>query len=108
MKTMIAANELMIGNWYIDYYSGGKYLKIKGGEDMDNLNNEDEPIPITPEILEKAELKWDFEISFNNDEYDVCIETDEGKLYVVATFKYLHQLQNLYYCLTGEELEIEL
>ena len=74
------------------------------------------PIPLSPEILEKAGFKnsgnryqiWfgDFEFQSvdNNGIVDVCCD---GML-ISLKFKYLHQVQNFYYMVTGEELNIEL
>lgn len=91
----------------------------------DNLPNhcvgvdELSPIPLTPEILEKAGVKdvwiknswmivedvsggesFGWSMKVRNASYTKEIE--------FAYFKYLHQLQNLYYALTGEELPINL
>lgn len=79
-----------------------------------------EPIPLTEEWL----LKFGFEKNFNNF-YEKLINKDEddfiGKLtdyffayyidkkdnYPLIYIKYVHQLQNLYFALTGEELTIK-
>lgn len=115
---MIKANELRIGNWVkfitvpvqftgmacygegmwnmrnkklmpLFNYNGHEYYQA----DWDSLH----PIPLTPEILEKCGLKepsgtfaWKF--------------SPAGEVINVKC-KYLHQLQNLYFALTGEELE---
>jgi hypothetical protein len=89
------------------------------------------PIPLTEELL----LKCGFELDINGiDHYDnYCIVRPEetawsGVIYYdyfevyrdgnglftidplsdYFRFKYLHQLQNLYFALTGEELEVKL
>lgn len=80
-----------------------------------------EPIPLTPEILEKAGFKWNiYHQAFHRADfvYDLNSKHPEGSGYSLDTFrrvdcivqpiKYLHQLQNIFYCLTGEELTINL
>ena len=81
------------------------------------------PFPLTPEILEKAGFKYDEGM----ESYDlftssglISIATDYsffiGDNHLECGFaggnkslvKYLHQLQNLYFALTGEELQINL
>lgn len=74
------------------------------------------PIPLTPEILEKAGFKakgsgfWNLEKDFCSLEVyinDKSITTFSYN-WEVAECQNLHQLQNLYFALTGEELNIEL
>lgn len=71
------------------------------------------PIPLTPEILEKAGFKYDTVCYYRN---GVHIGSFKDGLYFTCSpiskdsveIKYLHQLQNLYFALAGEELEINL
>ena len=82
-----------------------------------------EPIPLTPEILKKsgfvtADYKIDviawgykdkFLISQNGvsvAEQPIIFEWDNGVHDTATEIRHLHQLQNLYFFLTGEELEI--
>jgi len=127
---MIQANELRIGNW-VKFIN--KVLQCGAGtiEDCQRANSVDspfkyEPIPITPEILEKCGLLRDREgwiISYSFKIYDPLIiggtgnyEQSDRKIYTIlhknsvfpTGFKYLHQLQNLYFALTGEELNFKL
>lgn len=80
---MIKANELRIGN-KIKRKSNENICTVNWGIIKDFDLHEDvsdyEPIRLTPQILEKC--------GFEN--------------------IYLHQLQNLYFALTGNELEINL
>lgn len=110
---MIQANELRIGNW-VDKSNIAKYKHV--GKVMTlSVTNKFDPVLLTEEILEKA--------GFDNcflDIGDQAIEVRKGVFYLYGstacthghTFsgevKYLHQLQNLYFALTGEELKIEL
>lgn len=115
---MIKASELRIGN-YICCDSGfyNKPTKVTGMfiRQIDSLNNSEadnySPIPLTPEILEKCGLlegnKFRSIEYFNiRDENGYSLYFDDS--YLCVDIKYLHQLQNLYYSLCGEELEINL
>ena len=54
--------------------------------------------------------KGSFDVAFIDNEYKLWIEIDEDSYYNFAwtKIKYVHQLQNLYFTLTGQELEINL
>jgi len=77
-----------------------------------------EPILLTPEILEKAGFAYNdldgdsgfWQIKHPNAAGLIQIlEGEEGFTYSFqSTIKHLHQLQNLYFALTGEELDITL
>lgn len=118
---MINASELRIGNILLaDYGYGSKIVAIKSGydiqsalEDQDNWN----PVHLTPEILEKCgfvfNTYWETEIvdlSEDKDGFFLCTEDcHEGDIYRLGKgFHFLHQLQNLFYCLSGQELEVKL
>jgi len=121
---MMKATELRIGNYVKCYVKG-----ITDRFDTVQLNiyhltdickqikdYKYEPIPLTEEWL----LKFGFELDIEDDgyqkgKYKVSV-SDEGCLFFIyvgyypeeiAEFKYIHQLQNLYFALTGEELEIK-
>lgn len=72
-----------------------------------------EPITLTPEILERCGLKND-DGYYHNEDYSFSIE-ERGNEYfyeydgrnIGKGCKYLHQLQNLYFALTGKELEFK-
>ncbi len=81
------------------------------------------PIPLTPEILEKAgfvrpseirDASWDAYIlnglmALVIKRYDGWMVMNyDGSFFSSVILKYLHQLQNLYFALTGTELEITL
>lgn len=126
---MIQANELRIGNWVIDpdgnpvtvndiFYSGQEGINACDNNyecypilDFDELS----PIPLTPEILEKAGFEKDklgytngfnFSLYYNHKKdkgnYGAYWKSFEAGV----DFKHLHQLQNLYFALTGMELNI--
>ena len=127
---MIDIHGLQVGNWLEHKFSFKNY-QIEGIHD--NLIYIKEvtpgwvhmsaysPIPLTPEIL----IACGFKKRTYNDEYlfeehsqmwfkyyshlgawqlEVDTSYEGGYETDIATIKSLHQLQNLYYCLTGEEL----
>src|SRR6266516_2837844 len=117
---MIKASKLQLGNKIIDQHGDiVSVIKIATGE-LD-LQFEDmamagidpalcDPIPITPEWLERCTFKKDFNISryFETDNYLIDLNQGQDLSGISVEIKYLHQLQNLYYALTGEELSITL
>ena len=124
---MIQANELRVGNWlqrvvqlnFADYKEP-KYAQVDTIMIRDCMHYRDnwafEPIPLTPEILEKAGFHkhnnaWVM-TDFNENNYtkDYFTIWDYDGIYNLNTtqfpveIKHLHQLQNLYFALTGDEL----
>lgn len=127
---MINAQELRIGNWVeanspmmqvkeITEHTVGLYMPGSEADpflyDIDEIN----PMPLSPEILEKCGFHWSiyhqafhFGDTAMNEFYDLNECYPKG--YQLSTFKksqligkgifYLHQLQNIYFALTGEEL----
>lgn len=117
------ANELRIGNitdkgTIVSFYERG--IHVGFGKTFEF--NEVQPIPLTEEWL----LKFGFEKNFENlieilinknqslhfDKTDNCmslyIPINHEFIYLVFKhIKYVHQLQNLYFSLTGTELEIK-
>ena len=108
----LTSNELRVGNWVFD--NGREYqFSI-----YDFTQILPEPIPITSEWLER--------LGFEKRESGVCYEwwnginevthdwlvsitemKDNGQFFYrngKHTIKYVHQLQNLFFALTGEEL----
>lgn len=108
------ATELRIGNWVNDVADGGVLTEIQDGDDID-FAKDYEPIPLTEEWL----VKFGFEKSSGywlNDCHFIYLESDEDGFTLAnpdacsvmgITMNHLHQLQNLYYALTGEELEVK-
>lgn len=107
---MVQFNELRIGN--LVHVGNGIYERVL--EILcDSITTETkqgifdfEGIPITPEILEKA----GFRIDPNSKKHAGKVYRCQGVTINLETsrIKYLHQLQNFYFALTGEELQIEL
>lgn len=115
---LMEAKELRIGNWY---EHNGEYKQVSPNTIVEVWEAKRlwcKPIPLTTEILEKAGFKkiegigWE---CYNLTNYDISVYLNGFA--TIRTYdedadkfpcKYLHQLQNLYYALTGEELDIKL
>ena len=116
--------ELRIGNWFIGYngkpfqWSLGHFGLLtlkKNRPEIDDIIKS--PIPLTEEILLKCGFDENMVLSTIEGEIryygdgDINIGGEDsctlGMVYI-AKCKYLHQLQNLYFALTGKELEVEL
>jgi len=121
------ARELRIGNlviWNGDPEESGLICPIDG-EDIDKMerseaySKEHSPIQLTEEWLikfgfEKDQfyfMKHPLNIGLFQNEIDVnyCDSEDEGGEFQLfdVNLKYVHQLQNLYFALTGEELTMK-
>lgn len=116
------ATELRIGNYL--YYKNTNDLAIvelihkKHFDCRDEYgsfspNGNYEPIPLTEEWL----LKLGFDKKFSKDKFTIIpngkLDYEKGRTYFNAWTilehqpEYVHQLQNLYFALTGEELSYE-
>lgn len=103
------ASELRIGNWVNFKGKPHKWQR----DDFDDVYFElHSPILLTPEWLEK----FGFNQSGNKDIFILkgfevdnepfgLVKYSEGWLWDFVTIKYVHQLQNLYFTLTGNELQ---
>ena len=127
MKGKLKPSDLRIGNWVMydpnvfieDPYVTTKPhypIKMEDGEGIDlAIEGCYYPIPITDEILkavgavDKGDNQYKigyFELEKTGDLYYPAVNVFE---YTVSEgMKYLHQLQNMYYCWEGEELEVNL
>ena len=125
--TMIKANESRIGNYFkygngnfkVEYISSVLYFRL------DNVRNaisfvEIEPTLLTKEILEKCGFVHTASIYYKHvsEQWLAKVYDDKSvrisfmrfpsENFICGIYKYLHQLQNLYFALTGDELEINL
>lgn len=118
------ANELRIGNWVNSQFGGIQQVvdvMCDGVNTLkyDGINYEFiDPIPLTEEWLLKFGFEEDGE-QFNFKGLSIELIGDDGRwcLYMldeyhnvessIALFKHVHQLQNLYFSLTGDELTIK-
>lgn len=120
------ANELRIGNWVEQPNDGVTRvtailndLQIK--TETGYIDKYCRPIPLTEEWLLKFGFTYDevFGWSFSDEKIyfilnyyqpnnRVVLETDEESVITVPQdISYVHQLQNLYFALTGQELELK-
>ena len=102
------------------------YLNFDGneGDCFENTDKEIYPIPITKELIVKSlnaePLGDDYSVKLgdyryiyfriNNDGYisiDFFNYDDNSENEICDGIRYVHELQNLYYALTGNELKIE-
>ena len=114
---MIQANELRIGNWVkYQFHDGLKEVKICSNDfkmlDDENLKKYKEryePIPLTEQWL----IDFGFGKHITLDTYPTYslnnINVNDGVVFIVGFgfvnhIKHVHQLQNLYFALTGLEL----
>ncbi len=123
---MIDAKELRVGNWIMVAGTGELHPIPAKVSDISVLFYNPElagKIPLTYEILEKCGFSktngfiWNVENDRIADIYDkgdfrIHAEVSRGVFYTTQPksidYKYVHQLQNLYFILTGTELEIKL
>ena len=114
------ANELRIGNYL--FAKGTEVIRFTSFFGLCNIENYPErytPIPLTEEWLLKFRFKkfTGENSSFDKGKLSVCLTSllngEKGRTYfnswaVLEYYpKYVHQLQNLYFALTGEELIIK-
>lgn len=96
---MIKANELRRGNWILE---GGKPIRVD--EIRHWYFGDAEPIELSPELLRKVDVSnFPFELFYVGGRYHIALEN--GSWVFIES---LHQFQNLYFDLTGEELIINL
>jgi hypothetical protein len=129
---MIKVNELRVGNILhllikneMDGETKARVVttlsvdQIKFIDDRKDADDFFEPIPLTPEWLDRCGLDGSGQFKDGTIIIECCsnleIRIIENGLckYIMPLNKkvkieYLHQLQNLYFSLTGEELKIEL
>lgn len=115
------ANELRVGDWYNQF---GNYHQATGNT-ISELENAPEgqlwckPILITEEWLKRFGFyetsRYGNYLEFNINQEQalrlpICKHSEKDFWYVLrdsVKIQYVHQLQNLYFVLTGEELTIK-
>lgn len=123
---MINANELRVNNWYRQLHTGkeSQVTLFLLGEISDDESYLDHlfPIQLSPEVLLACGFRKDSEYRFSRelpigngsdievsydpffDEWEITLENGKNEFFP-ESIKSLHQLQNLYFALTGKELE---
>jgi hypothetical protein len=97
------ANELRIGNLV---YHNDKIIEIKSLHPQDDDVNDEIPfhaiygITLTEEWLEKLGFELKEPVLISSWKFSPFCDT------ITTKCEYLHQLQNLYFALTGEELVV--
>ena len=105
------ANELRIGN-LLDFEGEALSFEFEFVK-WDNWELF-KPIPLTEEWLLKfgftfyRENMYDIkDFTFLLDRFTLWDYTGEERYFIACSINHVHQLQNLYFALTGEELEIK-
>lgn len=118
---MINANELRRGNW-VKWDNADMFYQIESINE--NTGSEEDPILLTPEILEKAGFVFNEKNGYF-ERFHIDKDTRMNLKYrelkggysmvnyilkslICTDIYFVHQLQNLYFALTGKELPIEL
>lgn len=128
---MINPNELRIGNlvnWDADHMCGGtckvvvinefrfEVGSLAGCYPLQEDYTDIAPIPLTPEWLERCGFEWNEIIHrWEHSVSGYCVGRDDfgfsngigDGTFAQPYIKHVHQLQNLYWCLVGEELVIK-
>lgn len=125
------AKQYRIGNWIYDIEEQQNYqieeicklskdslnqdlgIRYRNGSIWSSSGHGYGPIPLTEEWLVKfgfSENKSTKDFFFN---YLICLERQGNELFVINTndkyqykIEYVHQLQNIHFALTGEELNL--
>lgn len=115
------SNELRIGNWYDENGTQRQVTPNIIEEIWVSERKWVEPITLTEEWLvrfgfeETSRYGKYLEFNINTDREQsfrlpICKHSDKDYWYILrgsAKVKYIHQLQNLYFALTGEELRLK-
>lgn len=115
---MIQANELRIGNYGHTLNNDNDQVVTRFVSISNGIGDIVDPIPLTEDILlkcgaslvtyqnEKINSFFINQFRFQHEEQGYCLFGSEWT--IGEPFNYLHQLQNLFFALTGEELNVEL
>jgi len=108
--------ELRIGNWYIDMYGNeSRATTISKYSDLGMNHLKAEPIPLTKEWLLKFGFDYvgddDCGYNYRHSETRMVIWDRLDGLYFRSDLgdvklECVHYFQNLFFCLTGKEVEI--
>lgn len=126
-STELKASDLRIGNYVkfgklfkkvVEISQDGFYVLDKDGTTLKSTWADLQPIPLTEDILLKCgfqKISTNYEKGFlllwgnlKTGTIDFVLIEPHSNIRHVTALSYLHQLQNLYFALTNEELEIKL
>lgn len=107
---MIQVNELRIGSWVLNHYGNPEQIeviepKIVNGRELYSFH----PIALTTSVLERCGFVSNpyqdrYELGKIHVELNRTLGYDELWIDGMPHIKYLHQLQNLFFALTGAEI----
>jgi|JI10StandDraft_1071094.scaffolds.fasta_scaffold513867_2 hypothetical protein len=119
---MINANELRIGNWVDGGLNGELFYQIKASDFLNTNFEITKPVYLTNKIIESIfkqdkiykyryyldsfvihRTLVDFSLPENKENLCWQLSLDHAE-YLRICIRYMHQLQNLYFALTGTEL----
>jgi hypothetical protein len=126
---MIKSNDLRIGNWVYYTHTAKCPMQVIGLRNnwvsldfAEKREDEVNPIPLTEKLLERLKFKeyigtissdLNLSVYIKNkfligltDEFWLLNQCDNN--YYIRKIKYVHELQNAYYVITGKELNIKL
>lgn len=112
------ANELRIGNYVNDKYADGTLYEVQVGIQQIEYPHDCQPIKLNEEWIEKFGFKKDYEyfnlkelsIKLINDDWVYCFYMYDDYHSVnsaIAIIQHVHDLQNLYFAIKGEELTLK-
>lgn len=113
---MIKENELRIGNLLVDYKGDVHHVCKRTIWTISEVTNHGyEPIPLTSEWLGKLGFADEDKNVFTKERLKIGLDDNGGANWVfyfeqhlsLHSMSYVHQLQNLYFALLGEELAIK-
>ena len=109
--------NLMVGDWVIKDSQQVKVFHIDRSEERMRINYIwsylYEPIPLSPEVMEKIEGMEKYEFDHKNNQYrygDRLFVIRDGKIVDYGSsliLTHLHQLQQLIRLFTGKEIEVK-
>ena len=114
---MIEVKDLRIGNWIKDGHEF-EQIEIEHLVCLSSGRCEFDPIPLTEELLIKlgfeqmyflgAKINYYFEGNLIYSIIDRHVEYKNGSInFIIRKCEHVHDLQNLYFALTGEELNLK-
>ena len=123
---MIDSKELMLGNWILDNDTKGAFQVYENTfEDIESTYTNFSPIILEPKHLESAGFEWtDIQVKQDGTTDKMLCKDhilmqyhEHNKRFLCCPFGYpldprrtiyVHQFQNLFYCLTGNKLAINI